>query len=97
VTQPRRYRQPAVLPDDDLLHGGSEREFYSGKKPLRPIHRAGFLIWGTVFTGFSMGMIALVISTWRDRGASMQFPLIVMASSCSSSSSRSAAVCFGPR
>jgi hypothetical protein len=80
VNQPQRHRRPAVIPGDGLLQGGSEREFYSGKKPLRPIHRAGFLIWGTVFTGVSMGMIALVISAWKDTSVVLRCLLLVMAS-----------------
>lgn len=66
------------MPEDDLPQGSLEREFYSGKKPLRPIHRAGFLIWGTLFTGVSMGLVALVIATWRDTGGLLRFPLLVM-------------------
>ncbi len=38
-----------MMPPNYLLtKGRTERELYSGKTPLRPIHRAGFLIVGGV-------------------------------------------------
>ena len=49
-----------------LFQRPSEREYYSGKVPLRPIHRAGFLIAGGAFVFFSVLVVAIAISTFRQ-------------------------------
>jgi hypothetical protein len=45
-----------MMPNDLLIKGPTERELYSGKAPLRPIRRAGFLILGLFFVGFTCAM-----------------------------------------
>jgi putative Mn2+ efflux pump MntP len=50
-----------MMPPNHLLtKGRTERELYSGKAPLRPIHRAGFLIAGLFFVGFTCAMAVLL-------------------------------------
>ena len=47
-------------PNDLLTKGRTERELYSGKSPLRPIHRAGFLIVGLFFLTFTCAVAGIL-------------------------------------
>jgi putative Mn2+ efflux pump MntP len=47
-------------PNHLLIKGRTERDLYSGKSPLRPIHRAGFLIVGLFFVAFTCAMAGML-------------------------------------
>jgi galactitol-specific phosphotransferase system IIC component len=46
--------------------------------PLRPIHRAGFLLWGAVFAGFSIGIVVGVISNVKHENVVIQCLLLAL-------------------
>lgn len=57
-----RTRNPDIVPGDRLLEEvHSERELSSGKVPLRPIHRAGFLILSVFFVITTITVAAFAI------------------------------------
>ncbi|MGZ7099531.1 MAG: hypothetical protein ACXVJ8_13715 [Candidatus Angelobacter sp.] len=53
------------LQNRPLTEGPSERELHSGKVPLRPIHRAGFLVLGVTFVVFTCFLaVGLMQAAW---------------------------------
>jgi len=74
IQQPNR-----LLPDPLRGTGPSERELYSGKVPLRPIHRAGFLVGGVTFVAFSCAMFAFAFSSMRGTNVLIKALLLTLA------------------
>lgn len=72
-------RQPHLVSGEQLLREGrSEREYYSGKGLLRPIHRVGFLLFGIVFVAFTIGIVVAVLPSLRGAGIFIQCLMLAL-------------------
>src|ERR1700704_1883185 len=68
-----------MLPDHRLTKVRSERELISGKTPLSPILRAGFLISGLVFVGVPCVAVALFISAANTENIFLDGLVLILA------------------
>jgi cytochrome c biogenesis protein CcdA len=62
-----------------LTKGRTERELYSGKVPLKPIHRIGFMILGFFFVVVACGVAIIVYVAMRKEGLLARALLFVLA------------------
>jgi len=66
VPPPRSQQSPSAPPlDSPAETESSERDLLSGKVPLRPIQRAGFLVSGLFFVGVFCWVVGVLISAGK--------------------------------